>query len=112
MQTDWLEKLRASGPGWALGCENCEYGLVAAPAIIGACNVSEQRAVAHIDGLIMYCDCRAGHMYRQHNRRVAVTLDEYSRNSIRGYMAVASMPTIRFVDASQPAPTPEPEPTP
>lgn len=79
---------------WTYGCEHCEFGLIVAPALIGAVNVSEQRAVAHVDGLLLYCDCRAGHMYRQHLRKGADTLNEYSRNSIRGHMALAAVPHI------------------
>lgn len=89
-----VKDILAIGPDWSHGCEHCAYGLILAPDIIGAVSVSEQRAVAHIDNMIVYCECRAGHMYRQHLRRVSETLSEYQRNSIRGHMAVANVPTI------------------
>ena len=79
---------------WAYGCDSCQFGLILAPALIGHVSVSEQRAIAHVDGLLLYCECQAGHMYRQHLRKVADTLNEWQRNRIRGYLALANVPTV------------------
>lgn len=86
----------SSGNEWAKGCAQCNYGLIAAPEPIGALPLSEQRAVQADEDMLLFCDCRAGFMYRQYLRKVHSSLNSYSRQKIYEIVSAASVPTIHM----------------
>lgn len=60
-----LKELCDNGPDWASGCPLCKFGIVAAPALVGAAvPLYLQRIVQAIDGDITFCGCQAGKSYR------------------------------------------------
>jgi hypothetical protein len=83
-------------PPWACGCEHCEYGYVSAPALIGALTVAEQRAVGADEGLIVFCNCRAGHLNRQYLRKVHHGLLLEQKKNYRAVLLAALEPTIHY----------------
>jgi hypothetical protein len=83
-------------PDWCKGCEQCEYGLVSAPEIVGALTLAEQRAVAAAEDLIVFCTCRAGHMNRQYLRRVYNGLLPVQKQNYRAVLLAALQPTIHY----------------
>lgn len=87
----------AGGPAWAYGCESCRYGLVNAPDVTGAVPIYEERTMHAADGLITFCNCQAGHMYRQHLRRWYSRMTDEYREYLRGVMAAhVTTPTMRY----------------
>lgn len=95
---DLSNDLKDKAPAWAFGCEACSYGIVAAPAIVSILPLSECRAVQANEDMILFCDCRAGFLYRQQLRRVYNTLSMSSRQNIRA-IVLAAMPNIHGVTA-------------
>lgn len=91
--------ITASGPEWARGCEACEYGLVVAPEFVPMLNVSEGRAIQMDEGMIEFCNCRAGHMYRQYLRRVLTSINMESRRNYRHFVLAARVPTMHMETA-------------
>lgn len=87
------------GPDWASGCGACAFGIVAAPDIVPALPLHESRAVQANEDMILFCDCRAGFMYRQQLRRVYNTLSMGSRQNIRAIVMAATVPSIHGVTA-------------
>ena len=55
---------------WAQGCADCRYGIVLAPPRTGAVSLYAERLVQASDQSVEFCDCRAGHMARQHMRKL------------------------------------------
>lgn len=49
---------------WAAGCDKCQYGIVAAPELTGACELYLERLVQALAKEIVFCDCQAGTRYR------------------------------------------------
>lgn len=100
-------KIELSGPEWAAGCDKCSYGIVAAPEIISFLPLSEGRAGQAAEDMILFCDCRAGFMYRQHLRKVFNAFDPGTRAALRQHAAATRVPTIHYEPAPPPAtPTP------
>lgn len=93
---DSLKEFQASGPEWSRGCESCRFGLAVAPEIIPALGLGEQRAVQMDEGMIEFCDCRAGFMYRQYLRKVLAALSMESRRSVLAHVTATRVPTIHF----------------
>lgn len=93
---------QVNGPEWAKGCEHCEYGILSAPEILGQLTLSEQRAVANDEGMILFCECRAAFMYRQFCRKTFSGLGLETRRNIREHLANHA-PTIHM--AGEPAVT-------
>lgn len=91
-----LKEYQPSGPEWARGCESCEYGLVVAPEIAPLLNTSEGRAMQMDEGMIEFCNCRAGHMYRQYLRRVLNSLSWEARKYMREFVISARVPTVHY----------------
>lgn len=91
---------RTSHTHWGHGCQKCKYGLVNAPAILGAFPFYESRAVQAQEGLVEFCDCRAGHMYRQCLRKHYNALGWELRRLILDHIEIASMPTVHGVTAA------------
>lgn len=91
-----LNEFQVNGPEWAKGCEGCQFGLAVAPEIIPMFNLPEQRAVQMDEGLIEFCNCRAGFMYRQHLRKVLNGLSLESRKNIRAFVLAERVPTVHF----------------
>ncbi len=59
---DVLEKMDAK---WAMGCDNCSYGLVSPPAIPSvAASLYMVRLVQATNHDLTFCDCQAGTSYR------------------------------------------------
>lgn len=85
-----------AGPEWAHGCENCEYGLIVAPELRRELplNVSEQRSAQAAEGMLIFCECKAGQMYRQYLSGVYVAQNNSSRQSMRERVAATFVPTI------------------
>lgn len=82
------------GPEWAHGCEACTCGIVAAPDLLGALPFYEGRAGQAGEGLIIFCTCKAGHLYRQHLRRIYNGLSMETRRNILTHIEAASTPTV------------------
>jgi hypothetical protein len=85
------------GPEWAKGCESCKFGIVLAPDILAAFPISEGRAVQAGEGMIVFCNCKAGHLYRQHLRRVYNGLGMETVRLVLEHIASISMPTVHGV---------------
>lgn len=97
------ESGKVRGPEWARGCDQCNYGLIAAPEPIGALSLYEQRAIQAHDDMLDFCNCRAGHMYRQHLRKVYNNTSQDARDKIRNYIwASMPMPTIHLAEEPTP----------
>lgn len=80
---------------WARGCSHCKFGIVAAPDIVPALPLHESRAVQANEDMILFCDCRAGFMYRQCLRRVYSTISMETRRNILAHISAATpVPTI------------------
>lgn len=95
-----LSAYQIDGPEWAHGCEGCQYGLAVAPEIIRILTLAEQRAVQMDGGLIEFCNCRAGYMYRQYLRKVLSGLELQSRLNIRAIVLADQVPTIHLAGAT------------
>jgi hypothetical protein len=92
-----LNDYQIKGPAWAEGCENgCKYGLVVAPDILPMLMLNEQRAVQMDEGLIEFCTCKAGHMYRQYLRKVLKEMKVETRRNIYAHVTAARVPTIHY----------------
>lgn len=83
--------LKDKAPAWAFGCEACSYGIVAVPDIVPALPLHESRAVQAAEDMVLFCDCRAGFLYRQQLRRVYNALPMSSRQNIRA-LVLDAMP--------------------
>ena len=94
-------ELQAEAPHWASGCESCQCGLVVAPEIIPALGLGEQRAVQMDEGMIEFCECRAGFMYRQYLRKTLNALGMETRRNIHTHVTAVRVPTIHM--AGEPA---------
>lgn len=79
---------------WAFGCPKCKFGLAVAPAILPAISLYEGRAVQAAEQLLVFCECRAGHMYRQQLRKVYATLSMEQKRNVLAHIQAASVPTI------------------
>lgn len=79
---------------WARGCENCKFGLTSDPGILAAFPISEGRAVQAAEGMITFCECKAGHLYRQHLRKVYNGLGMELRRGVLEHIAANSVPTV------------------
>lgn len=90
--------ITTSGPEWAKGCEACINGLVVAPEIVPELNLAEGRAIQMDEGMIEFCNCRAGHMYRQYLRKVLGGLSLESRLNYRQFVLAARVPTIHAAE--------------
>jgi hypothetical protein len=90
------KELKDIAPDWCKGCDDCEYGLVHAPTIVGVLTLAEQRAVAAAEDLIVFCTCRAGHMNRQYLRRVYNGLLPVQKQNYRAVLLAALTPTIHY----------------
>lgn len=92
-----LKEFQVEGPEWAKGCESCKFGIVLAPDILAAFPLGEGRAVQAAEGMITFCTCKAGHLYRQHLRRVYNGLGMELRRSVLEHIAANSVPTVHGV---------------
>lgn len=84
---------RDGSKDWARGCPHCKFGIVAAPDIVPALPLHESRAVQAHEDMILFCDCRAGFMYRQCLRRIHSTISMETRRNILAHVN-AAMPSI------------------
>jgi hypothetical protein len=90
---------------WARGCDKCKFGLASDPGILAAFPISEGRAVQAAEGMITFCGCKAGHLYRQHLRRTHSVLSMELRRNVLEHIAIMSVPTVHY--DPQPAPAAE-----
>lgn len=90
---------RDGSKDWARGCPNCKFGIVVAPDIVAALPLHESRAVQAAEDMILFCDCRAGHMYRQGLRKVYAAIDVNSKQNLRAIVLAAAIPTVHGVTA-------------
>lgn len=81
-------------PEWASGCENCQLGFVLAPDILSSFPLFEGRAVQAHEELILFCDCKAGHLYRQCLRKRYNDMGMELRRLVLEHIAVANVPTV------------------
>lgn len=72
-----------NGPEWAAGCDRCEYGVVSAPPLTGACSLSLERLCQHVANEITFCDCMAGSRYRVNLQNHRQRLIEEARKDHR-----------------------------
>lgn len=88
---------RVSHTHWAHGCGKCKYGIAIAPDILAAFPLFEGRAVQAHEELIVFCDCKAGHLYRQCLRKRHNDMGmELKRLVLAHINAAASVPSIRL----------------
>lgn len=87
-------KVELKGPEWAHGCEACQFGIVAAPDILPMFPLFEGRAVQAHEELILFCDCRAGHLHRQNLRKLYNGLSMELKRNILAHVQAASVPTV------------------
>lgn len=59
-----LKAISDNGPAWARGCPKCEFGLISAPELTGACELHMERLCQAINKQLTFCDCQAGTRYR------------------------------------------------
>lgn len=85
-----------TGPEWARGCASCAFGIVAAPEIVPALPMYESRAVQAHEDMILFCDCKAGFLYRQCLRKVYAKLSMEERRKILAWVQAAVTPTVHF----------------
>lgn len=85
-----------AAPHWAQGCESCTYGMVVAPETIGTLTLADQRAVQMDEGMIEFCNCKAGFMYRQYLRKILATMHIDTRKSYREHIQAARVPTVHY----------------
>jgi hypothetical protein len=90
---------RSDEQAWARGCDKCHCGITNDPGILAAFPINEGRAVQAADGMIEFCNCRAGHMYRQHARHTFSAMSGELRNNIREHIASVSVPSVHGVTA-------------
>lgn len=81
-------------PEWAHGCPACKFGIVVAPDIVSVLPLAECRAVQAAEEMILFCDCRAGHMNRQGLRKIYATIDVHSKQNFRAIVLAANVPTV------------------
>lgn len=98
---DASSSLKDKAPAWASGCESCSHGIVAAPDIIPALPLYESRAVQAHEEMILFCDCRAGFMYRQCLRKIYSELSLETRRNVLAHIQAASVPSIRYEPAQE-----------
>ena len=79
------------GPSWALGCEKCTHGLISSVPLTGRDSIYMERMVQAIDGMVEFCDCQAGHMYRQFLRRQYKTVSALTARVGSGEQGVGEM---------------------
>ena len=95
---------KGTGPDWARGCGNCQYGWVGVQHDNGPLPLYAMRAMLAAEGVIAFCDCRAGHMARQHARRVYADVRDGKDNfdaaqrRVREWIEKNTMPTFRAGD--------------
>jgi hypothetical protein len=53
-------EVKKEGMEWASGCSKCKHGIISAPPLTNACTIHMERLIQHIDGAVVYCNCRAG----------------------------------------------------
>lgn len=91
-----LKEFLVEGPKWADGCDNCKFGIEAAPELTRAVELYLERMVQAINGDIVFCSCQAGQQYRvsllNGHRRL---LEEAKRNPLLSdFVAKKSHPDI------------------
>lgn len=71
------------GPEWAHGCPNCKMGITNAMPLTGAINLVMERIIQMDDGLIEFCECRAGKAYHAYlfNKKQEL-IEEARRNPL------------------------------
>lgn len=84
---------RSNEQAWANGCAKCKFGIATAPDILGAFPFVEGRAVQADEGLVEFCDCRAGFMHRQGLRKIYNTLSMELRRNVLEHIS-ALTPTV------------------
>ncbi len=90
---------------WACGCEDCRYGLIYPPPVDTTVPLYILRAVQMKRNMLTFCTCRAGHMRRQHLRRVLSKIESGDEkipramgDEIDRYLKETSgVPTVRYV---------------
>lgn len=100
--TDHLPK--SNDQAWARGCSKCKCGIVSGADILPALSLYEGRAVQAHEELLIFCDCRAGFMYRQNLRRIYSTLSMDTRRNVLAHISAASVPSIRYEPAQEVTP--------
>lgn len=79
------------GPEWAHGCEKCRFGIVFPTELSGADSLYMERLAQAVDGIVEFCDCKAGHMYRQHLRAEYRRVEKLSAGINGSAQGVANM---------------------
>jgi hypothetical protein len=98
----------ANAPEWAKGCERCDFGVIGMEHATGPLPMFLMRAVLAERHIIEFCDCRAGHMARQHARRIYTTIKEGNERISPALMEIVnawiedhSMPTFNGKTVTQ-----------
>lgn len=60
---------------WANGCDDCQYGLLYPPPVQTTVPLYILRAVQMKRDMLTFCTCRAGHLRRQHLRKVLYRIE-------------------------------------
>lgn len=81
---------------WGRGCDQCKCGVLSAPDIVAALPFYESRAGQAAEGMITFCNCRAGHMYRQHLRKLHNSFSMEQQRNILAHVNAAATPTVHF----------------
>jgi len=86
---------------WALGCQQCKFGIVMAPELTGACSLHLERLVQAINQQIIFCECQAGRCYRVFLLNLRQRLIEEARKDKRmiASAAVSTHPEIEWAKA-------------
>jgi hypothetical protein len=58
---------------WASGCDECDYGLLAPPALKGHLPTFQERCIQFEAGLLTFCTCRAGQAYLRYVQAKSVS---------------------------------------
>lgn len=88
------KELTEVAPPWAMGCDKCRFGIIGAPELLKALTLAEQRSAQAAEDLLIFCDCRAGHLQRQYLRKVYNTMPMAQRTNLREF--VVRTPTVHY----------------
>lgn len=92
---------RDGSKDWAYGCSKCKCGIVSGADILPALSLYEGRAVQAHEELLIFCDCRAGFLYRQCLRKIYSELSLETRRNVLAHIQAASVPSIRYESAQE-----------
>lgn len=89
---------RSNEQHWAVGCDKCRFGIVAAPQLTRICPLYLERMVQMIAGDISFCTCQAGQYYPVSlmNRRQQLIEEARQDKTMRSHAMRSTHPEIEW----------------